>query len=338
MVDFVVTAHHLAARAAALTPLLLLFVAPLPRDVSGQRLSQGASDWYMRFHDFDMVKRHFDHPITTSFHVSTVIKHRYAITEVQTTISNPAKVKQIFNFGFAMPRQAFISNVTLQRRNQTIQSQVNESDWYMDHSAKRNGGPGKDKDHNNHNNHPMFNKDKLDVISNDHADFKQFILPIHLAPKDEVTLTLIYEMLLVRKQDQYVHSVSISPGEIVKDFQIRLTIADSNPLSNVNISAPVIGEITNDSVKIDGQENIVTILFSMSEVEQFHYFGSHGFTGDFNGEFDIDLTDDEVDLIVQDQHFLHFYDIPEKMKSIPKHVIFLMDNSCLLYTSPSPRD
>ena len=47
-----------------------------------QRLSQGASDWYMRFHDFDYVKRNVDHPVIRSYHVDVVVRHRYAVTRV----------------------------------------------------------------------------------------------------------------------------------------------------------------------------------------------------------------------------------------------------------------
>ena len=54
--------------------LLLIFL----NKSDGQRLSQGASDWYMRFHsNFRHVKRDVDPPEIKSFVVSSTIKVGY---------------------------------------------------------------------------------------------------------------------------------------------------------------------------------------------------------------------------------------------------------------------
>ena len=42
--------------------LLLTLAAAFVSPGEAQRLGQGASDWYMRFHDFDMVKRNYEEP------------------------------------------------------------------------------------------------------------------------------------------------------------------------------------------------------------------------------------------------------------------------------------
>lgn len=287
----------------------------------GQRLSQGASDWYMRFHDFDMVKRDFDYPVTKSFHVNSVVRHRYAITEVISVIHNPAQIKHVFRFGFAMPKSAFVSNVTLQRGETRVWAQVSESDWIMSPKADKPVVPGA---HPNGHYSTYLSKEKLDALSTDNAYFKQFVLPIHLAPGDEVTLRLVYEYLLVRDDFHYTHGLSVSPGEIVKDFKINLRIEELHPLTKVNISAPVIGEITNDAQR---SSQGLEIDFQMSHLEQFHYFGSHGFTGDFKADFDVDIPPHVADLMIEDNYFLHFYEVSRNLSSIPKHVIFMIDNS-----------
>ena len=69
--------------------------------------------------------------------------------------------------------------------------------------------------------------------------FHQFVLPINLRPNEEATVTLVYEQLLQRNEDKYRHVISLSPGEIVKDFQVRLSIVDNHPLGNVSVTAPV---------------------------------------------------------------------------------------------------
>ena len=97
-----------------------------------QRLSTGASDWYMRFHDFDdLVKRSVDRPVTRSFRVSSSVRHRFASTAVRTAVHNPAPVEQTFRFGFAMPAAALVSGVRLARDSdyEGASSRFNESGW-----------------------------------------------------------------------------------------------------------------------------------------------------------------------------------------------------------------
>ena len=93
-----------------------------------QRLSQGASDWYMRFYsNMDYVKRNVDRPVTKSFVVNSDIQYRYAVTQVTTVVHNPANVDQNYTFGFVMPKDAYISNVTIELRKQPTDL-VNEVD------------------------------------------------------------------------------------------------------------------------------------------------------------------------------------------------------------------
>ena len=93
--------------------LLGLFLA---QDCQAQRLSQGASDWYMRFYsNMDYVKRNVDAPVTKSFVVTANIEYRYATTRVTTVVHNPANVAQNYTFGFVMPKEALVSNVTIVR-------------------------------------------------------------------------------------------------------------------------------------------------------------------------------------------------------------------------------
>ena len=85
--------------------------------VDAQRLSQGASDWYMRFYsNMDYVKRNVDGPVTKSFVVSSEVKFRYAVTTITVVVHNPANVEQPYNFGLVMPKNALVSNATIVRR------------------------------------------------------------------------------------------------------------------------------------------------------------------------------------------------------------------------------
>lgn len=120
--------------------------------------------------------------------------------------------------------------------------------------------------------------------------FNQFVLTVNLGPHDETTITLVYEYLLERTRDKYQHIISISPGEILEDFQVRLAIKDDLTLTKVKVTVPVIGRV--DASTIAAGQAIIGL--NLSQVEQFHYFGSHGFTGDLCAEFDVPIEKDKV--------------------------------------------
>lgn len=55
-------------------------------------------------------------------------------------------------------------------------------------------------------------------------------------------------------------------GEIVKDFQIHLTVIEERPIVGLKVQFPVIGELPGDAIEVE--ENKVRINFNLSEVEQ----------------------------------------------------------------------
>jgi len=116
----------------------------------GQLLSEGASDWYMRFHS-SPFKRNVDAPTLKSFQVHSVIRHRYVITQVRAVCYNPAQVGQTYKFGYVMAKSALVSNVTLVSNGATyVQSSVDASDWarlfMRSHDLQQNGQLGNHSD------------------------------------------------------------------------------------------------------------------------------------------------------------------------------------------------
>ena len=102
---------------------------------------------------------------------------------------------------------------------------------------------------------------------------------MNMQPSESITLTLTYEYLLERVDDLYTHSLSIAPGEIVPDFQIRIVISENRPLKGLRVVAPLIGDITNDTVRVldGGREATVNLNLTVTDQGE---FGKHGFIGD----------------------------------------------------------
>ena len=55
-----------------------------------QKISQGGSDWYLRFRS----ERDLDRPETVRFEVRSKVRQRYSVTTITRQIYNPANVSQ----------------------------------------------------------------------------------------------------------------------------------------------------------------------------------------------------------------------------------------------------
>ena len=166
-------------------------------------------------------------------------------------------------------------------------------------------------------------------------DFKQFVLPFKIPKKSHVTLSFVHEYLLERTDDAYAHTLSISPGERVEEFVIRLAIHENKPLKGLKLEIPTKGDVVktlqqNEQPRSDAvAETDFYYNFNLTSEEQGMHFSQHGYTGDIKVSYDLEEGDTPFDLVAQDDFFVHFYSIPERttMKGIPKSVLFLLDTS-----------
>lgn len=263
-----------------------------------------------------------------------------------------------------MAKSALVSNVTLLGSNgDIIKSVADASDWAncfmtkLDDDNSTSFANGNDNNNDIFSSHANGNENENGTMTahpNGHnsvvdscemsgknrddehlsylhhrEDFKQFVLPITIDSKSNVTLRFVYEYLLERTDNSYRHTLSISPGELVHDFRIRLNIVENRPLKNLKLNIPALGDNNN---ALQGQvkdTNEFQYDTNMTFLQQSAYFGQHGYTGDFKVSYDLKAGRSSFDLVTEDEFFVHFYDVPEKttMKSIPKHVIFLLDSS-----------
>ena len=152
----------------------------------------------------------------------------------------------------------------------------------------------------------------------------QFVLSVELEPEENVTLSLVYENLLERKSGLYQHALNLSPGEIIYDFMVRISICENKNVSDVAVTASGVDDVSEFITVEAKNENDTGILFTMNSREQAHHFGSPGFSGTLLTQFDIRDSQSNVDMAVQDGHFVHFYTVPGQLPPIPKHVIFIV--------------
>merc|ERR1712223_410737 len=169
----------------------LFFLIPT---TEAQRLSQGASDWYMRFHsNYVKYKRGVDHP---------------AVTSVTMKLHNPANVEQVYHFGLAMPKEALVSNVTLQSADLETEMSLKASQFMK--QLWNDSAATADEDVKHGDSTTRNTASEVTAAANDNkVSFHQFVLPIKLNPNGDVSVTLTYENILQKKENKYHHVISL---------------------------------------------------------------------------------------------------------------------------------
>ena len=77
--------------------IIFITISLLMKQNNGQRLSQGASDWYMRFHsNFRHVKRDVDPPEIKSFLVSSTINVIIDIYKINSNLFESLLISLVF--------------------------------------------------------------------------------------------------------------------------------------------------------------------------------------------------------------------------------------------------
>lgn len=260
-----------------------------------QKISQGGSDWYLRFRS----ERDLDRPETVRFEVRSKVRQRYSVTTITRQIYNPANVSQGFEFAVMIPSSALIS-----------QLEIGDSDPRLEAADNRK------KTNLTILNQNIFHQNLIG------SQFTTFVLPILLGPRENASLSITYEERLEMKQGLYFHKMFLRPGEIVHHFSVQIEIVENYEILDLGVHASVLGDISNETVVKNMNPNHGFVNFTMNTREQAHHFGSKGFYGTVGIQYSLNKSNSDMELLIQDNYFVHFYDIPEDKK----HVIVVIDD------------
>lgn len=253
-------------------------------------------------------------------HVKSDIRFRFATTLVTSKIANPLNTPQEVKFDVTLPDEAYISDFKMEIGGRVYPGEINEkaaAQKQYDDAKKKGQSAGQVKQQPRKTN--------------------SFSVDVNVGAQEKVIFNLTYQELLKRTRGSYEHVIYINPKQIVKDFQIDVSIEESRDITSVRVPPlrndleQVVNKTVQNSLAVIGRptKRSARISFSPSEADQ-RQSSSQGISGLFIVEYDIDRKSDAGDVLVVDGYFVHFF-APSDMKEIPKDVLLILDCSGSMY-------
>jgi len=260
--------------------------------------------------------------IISKFHVDTRIQFRYAITTVTSQVKNPGTEARRAEFSMIIPDTAFISNMSMVIKGEEYVSSVQEkkeAQATFDEAISKGFAAGL-------------------VSKATSRDTNKFTVDANIEAEDKVVFKLTYEELLERKNGQYEYTLNMDPGQLVEDLQVTVNIAESLPLTKLEVPALLesneidfsaaeeeVSSIAELTRGVNGSENSAKVVFAPDREYQ-EAAGDQGVSGKFVVRYDVDRDGQESEVQVIDGYFVHYF-VPENLPTLPKHVVFVLDIS-----------
>ncbi|KAF5307797.1 hypothetical protein FQR65_LT06669 [Abscondita terminalis] len=259
-------------------------------------------------------------------HVTARVRNRYAVTTIRSKIKNyDTKPKQAA-FSVILPDSAFISNFTMEINGQNYSAYVKEKE-----EAKK-----------------IY--DEAVALGNSAAhvatarDSNRFTISINVEPETKAVFYLTYEELLKRQNGRYQLVINLHPGELVRNLDVVVEIAESRKLIDVKVPPIRTGnEIRNDNNDLDSRA-VLQIVNDTSAVIKFapnverqkalaYGLGmkeDEGLAGQFVVEYDVERDPVGGEVLIQDGYFVHFF-APKDVEPLLKYVVFVLDTSSSMW-------
>jgi len=260
--------------------------------------------------------------IISKFHVDTKIQFRYAVTTVTSLVKNPGTEARRAEFSMIIPDTAFISNMSMVIKGEEYVSSVQEkkeAQATFDEAISKGFAAGL-------------------VSKATSRDTNKFTVDANIEAGDKVVFKLTYEELLERKNGQYEYTLNMDPGQLVEDLRVTVNIAESLPLTKLEVPALVesneidfsaaeeeVSSIAEVTRGVNGSENSAKVVFAPDREYQ-EAAGDQGVSGKFVVRYDVDRDGQESEVQVIDGYFVHYF-VPENLPTLPKHVVFVLDIS-----------
>ncbi|XP_076059970.1 inter-alpha-trypsin inhibitor heavy chain H3-like [Oratosquilla oratoria] len=267
--------------------------------------------------------------VISNLRVETEVNNRYAVTHVTSRMKNPSNVSQELFFKMQLPKTAFVSSLIMEVEGKNYTSSVQEKEQAQktyDKAKKRGKNTG--------------------LVQ---QSLKNFQVSANVAPHHKITFYLKYEELLQRFKGSYNLSINVKPGQAVQELMVKVSIKETEPLTNVILqqspekeyeSLDVMKmELPSDPPKygksylmssLNGTAPLKITWASPREVKFVYHRVNKKSNSVSDGvlslSYDIERKADGGEVKLEDDYFAHFFS-PEGLPLLPKHTIFVIDVS-----------
>ncbi|CAH1399666.1 unnamed protein product [Nezara viridula] len=253
------------------------------------------------------------HPEVYMLHVESSIKYRYAHTRVTSRIANPANASQEVVFMMLLPETAFITSFVMEVEGKQYRAYVREKE--------------------------IAKKEYEEAVSSGiaaahvHASARnsnRFLISVNVEKSSKALFVLTYEELLTRTLGLYNHIINLNPGQVVRDLQVDVFIAE--PTDIIELHVPKIrssNEVTNEP---EEENRLVEIRRPTPQKAHIRYKPSQeeqakNPSGQLIIKYDVQRTSDQGgQILVNDGYFVHFF-APEGLPPLRKLAVFVLDLS-----------
>ncbi|XP_044268675.1 inter-alpha-trypsin inhibitor heavy chain H4-like [Tribolium madens] len=255
------------------------------------------------------------------------VNNRFATTFVTSKVKNLKEVAAETAFSVILPENAFISAFAMEIDGKIYKATVKEKEEAKE-SYQEAVSRGQSAAH----------------VELNARDSKTFTVSVNIEPQSKVIFRLTYEEFLKRQFGKYELCINIYPGQVVDDLSVKVRINENRPLKFIKTPSVRPG---NDISKNTNQLNpsaktemfnstYALVKFDLDRKKQkefaelLGYEKENGLGGQFVVQYDVERDPQGGEVLVRDGYFVHFFS-PSELKSLPKHVVFVLDHSASMY-------
>ncbi|KAM3858933.1 inter-alpha-trypsin inhibitor heavy chain H2 [Diretmus argenteus] len=258
--------------------------------------------------DFESIQG--DDIILKSYKVDSRITSRFAHTTVRSFVCNSGSTAQSIGFNVQIPKQAFITNFTMNVNGVTYVGSVKEKvvarNLYAQARAR-----GK----------------AAGIVRANSQDMETFKTEVHVPPGSNAEFELHYQEMMHRKLGFYEHSLHLNPGRLVPQFQVDVYIYEPKGISSVEVGNSF-GERFSNQIKLTSSKDKAHVVFksTLQQQRKCENCTASAIDGTLVVKYDVKRDSNAGELLVSDGHFVHFF-APSNLTPLPKNIVFVIDVS-----------
>ncbi|XP_072553342.1 inter-alpha-trypsin inhibitor heavy chain H6 [Salminus brasiliensis] len=252
------------------------------------------------------------------YHVQCTVVSRYAFTTVESTVWNQLHFTKEAAFEVDLPPTAFISNFTITSNGKAYVAEVKEraaARKIYDAAKKQGKAAG--------------------LVATKEREIEKFRVAVSVPPGTQMSFSLTYEELLIRRLGHYELSLGLKPGQPVQNLSVDVTIAERTGISFIKALPLRTSRLLTNTVPAEAEAPSSTQVQQNPCCAHVHYsptlqqqksISPKGLNADFVIQYDVEQKDIMGDIQVHDGYFVHYF-APRDLPVVPKDVIFVIDVS-----------